>query len=180
MPTNNADLRSAELIKRLHGIDYPSVAEIGVYDGEMSRRLLYRVNLHLLMVDTWGSVPVPDDAFYEAWEDHDWAKVQASAIGNVSWAADRVRIFQGTSDEALDEFPDDKFDCVFIDASHDYESVSNDLDSWWERVAEGGWLGGHDYGRKEFGVTQAVDEFCEANGLDLEVGENFTYWIKKC
>ena len=57
----NADLRSAEVIRRVRGIDYPSVAEIGVYEGDMSRRLLYRLNLHLLMVDPWGTIESSDD-----------------------------------------------------------------------------------------------------------------------
>ena len=180
----NADFRAAEVIKRLVGIQYPSIAEIGVYSGEMSRRLLYRLNLHLLMVDTWGHT---DSASYLASGDpmahktpEEWAEIMGKALDAVSWAADRVRIFHGSAEDAAEFHEDDRFDLVFLDAAHDYENVCNDIAKWWPRVADNGYLGGHDYGRPEFGVTEAVDEFCEEHGYALELGQNYCWFVRKC
>lgn len=176
----NADLRSAEVIRRLRGIDYPSVAEIGVYEGEMSRRLLYRLNLHLLMVDAWDA-----DAYIgksdpmSTMTEEQWAKVEGKAIANVSWAADRVRIFAGTSQDAAEHYTDDKFDLVFIDGDHSEAATAADIEAWWPKVADGGWLGGHDYGRPEFGVTEAVNDFAEVSGATVELGQNYTWWVRK-
>lgn len=181
----NADIRSAEVIKRLAGLDYPSVAEVGVFRGDMSRRLLYRMNLHLLMVDPWGTVKATDS--YIASGDpmatmtpEQWTEVKDAAIGQTLWASDRVRVFEGASMEAAKVFHKERFDCVFLDAAHDYENVAKDISAWWPLVADGGWLGGHDYGREEFGVTEAVNDFAEESGAEVQLGGNYCWFIRKC
>lgn len=180
----NADIRSAEAIKRLIGIDYPSVAEIGCFKGDMSRRLLYRLGLHLMMVDPWGGIESSEE--YLASGDpmasmtkDEWQKVMHEAYNNVQWAEDRVRVFQGSSVQAANEL-DERFDMVFIDGDHSYKATSEDIEAWWPKLAGGGWLGGHDYRTdKNFGVIQAVNEFAEENDLELELGGNYTWWIHK-
>jgi hypothetical protein len=178
----NADLRSEEIIKRLAHIDSPSVAEIGVWRGSMSRRLMYRLNLHLLMVDPWGEIETANDEYYKAeFNGQDWEGIKAQAISNVRWAADRVRVYQGTSEGAAEYF-DEQFDIVFIDADHSYEACSKDIETWWPKVSDGGYLSGHDYreDKEGFGVIEAVNEFAEQNGLEVVLGQNYTWFIKKC
>jgi hypothetical protein len=48
-------------------------------------------------------------------------------------------------------------DLIFIDASHEYEDVANDINAWRPHVRPGGILCGHDYGVFA-GVTRAADE----------------------
>jgi SAM-dependent methyltransferase len=50
-----------------------------------------------------------------------------------------------TSVEASKKFEDNSIDFVFIDASHEYEDVKNDIISWMPKVKSGGILAGHDY-----------------------------------
>ena len=176
----NADLRSAELVKRTYKCDYPSVAEVGVYRGDMSRRVLYRQNLHLLMIDPWGDV-IEDSYKSDPLSNHskkEWEEIKSLALKQVGWAKNRVRVYQGTSEGAA-EYYDEKFDVVFLDGDHSYEGCSKDIQLWWPKVAEGGYLGGHDYGREEYGVTEAVSEFAEEEGLEVVLGQNFTWWVEK-
>ena len=62
--------------------------------------------------------------------------------------------------EASKKFEDNTLDFVFIDASHEYEDVCNDIDAWKPKVKSGGFIAGHDYhDDKVFeGVKRAVNE----------------------
>jgi len=84
-------------------------------------------------------------------------------------------------------FPDNYFDFIYIDASHDYESVRNNIEAYWRLIGKDCFMAGHDYldGHKEipaenlrikgdpvrieFGVKRAVDEFVLKNNLELAV-----------
>jgi hypothetical protein len=55
-----------------------------------------------------------------------------------------------------------KVPLVYIDAGHDYQSVSEDIKNYWPFVLDGGVMFGDDYGTESWpGVTQAVTEFQE-------------------
>jgi hypothetical protein len=66
------------------------------------------------------------------------------------------RILRKPSLEAAQEFADGACAFVFIDGSHDYESVKADLAAWLPKVAAGGTIAGHDFGYAS--VAQAVRE----------------------
>ena len=50
-----------------------------------------------------------------------------------------------TSMEAVKKFENESIDFVFIDGSHEYEDIKNDIISWMPKVKKGGVLAGHDY-----------------------------------
>jgi predicted O-methyltransferase YrrM len=56
-----------------------------------------------------------------------------------------------------------RFDLIFIDASHDYESVKADIWAWLPLLTPDGILCGHDYMR--WGVKQAVRQFIPKHRL---------------
>lgn len=187
-PVVAADVRAAEILARINGTPNPKVAELGVFAGDLSLRLLAsRKDLHLVMVDKWDS-----SAFLDK-NDHNFhARLSASqqdeyarfAAERTEEFADRRQIIRSLTVEAASAFDDGEFDGVFIDADHSYEGCRRDIEAWFRKVKPGGWLMGHDYENhsvpegKLWGVETAVNEFAQARGYNVELGENYTWFIR--
>lgn len=60
--------------------------------------------------------------------------------------------------DAVEKFKDNSLDFVFIDASHEYKDVKDDILAWLPKVKNNGILAGHDYTSYWPGVVKAVDE----------------------
>ena len=76
----------------------------------------------------------------------------------------RVAIHQGASRDVLLSFPDAHFDWVYIDAGHDYESVTSDAEAAADKVKPGGFLVFDDFAHTDlsfgrYGVHRAVTDF---------------------
>jgi len=155
-------------------------AELGVYRGDLSRRLLSIVRPKLLyLIDPWRFVP--DIEYSRA--------VYGGPVGDSQVRMDRmyanvcrrfqhetksgvVTIHRKTSLEGSQSIPDRSLDWVYIDANHKYSFVLDDLETYKSKVRVGGWIAGDNYaepdGWWEDGVTRAVDEFV-ARGLAEKV-----------
>ncbi len=92
-----------------------------------------------------GMNVLPDDLFNEF-------------THNISPIKDLVTLNRKPSLEAAKDYKNNSIDFFFLDASHDEESVLNDLNVWWPKIKKGGMMAGHDYTDKWPGVTKAVDE----------------------
>jgi predicted O-methyltransferase YrrM len=69
-------------------------------------------------------------------------------------------------------------DLVYIDATHTYEAISKDIESWWPFVRGHGTLCGDDWATSP-GVRQAVMEFAKENDLLVEATGNFWCFHEK-
>lgn len=74
-----------------------------------------------------------------------------------------VNVLRGTSAEVVPPLPP-IFDLIFIDGSHDYESVRADAEMAASKLRPGGLLVFHDYGNMDPGVVRAVDELVDSGG----------------
>lgn len=72
---------------------------------------------------------------------------------------------------AVNLYGDVSLDFVFIDASHDYDSVKADIKVWLPKIKDGGLLAGHDYGSP--GVSRAVNE---AFNIESGLGNKGNVW----
>ena len=81
---------------------------------------------------------------------------------NLNPVADDYEYIRGTSLEAVNQFEDQSLDFVFVDGSHAYRDVLDDLKAWYPKIRDGGTLAGHDYHWPE--VRRAVTKFCGAIG----------------
>jgi len=166
--------------------------EVGVHRGATSALLLRSFpSLTLAMVDLWGewntvktSHTLEEQKQYrqQAMASTDFAKSRRWVIDEDSTnAATLLSSEDGTykSQRLLRQYEEyrQKSDFVFIDADHSYEACRRDMDAWWPVTKT--LFCGHDYGKPEFGVTQAVDEFCEEHGITVNVAEGHIWWINK-
>lgn len=141
------------------------IAEIGSWKGKSSAYLGVEAknankSLRIWCVDTWkgcSAVPVQmkdsavqTDTLYELF------------LSNIESLRDIITPIRGDSAASAHNFPDNYFDAVFIDASHEYENVKADIAAWYPKVKSGGIFAGHDYPGFP-GVVQAVHEFLNAN-----------------
>lgn len=167
-------------------------AEIGVYRGGMSARLLAHLpNLSLVMVDPW--VAVGPKTPYHRSGDRLASRGQLSCDRDVEqmwreteFARDRRELIFQTSAIAAAKaegckghwVPDESLDFVFIDAIHTYEHVKRDVAAWMPKLKPGGVLGGHDYGKAwkiHKAVKRAVDELF---GDRVEMDVDSTWFVR--
>jgi hypothetical protein len=178
--TTAADLRARALFAWLEGMRNPVGAEIGVFAGELSRRLLSRTDLTLYLVDSWATEHAPaytasgdyHAALTKDRQEHFYHLTQHM----VSFAKERAHIVRSDSLEAAKAIPDGSLDFVFIDADHTYAGCKADIEAWRPKIKKGGFISGHDYENPDFpawGVKQAVTELL---GVP-ELGDNFTWKV---
>lgn len=150
-------------------------AEIGVFRGQFSEHLL--ANWHgelLISIDPWieqdpGAYVDKTNASQPEQEARYW-----EACERLARFGSRSQIWRMTSAEAASRVDNELLDFVYIDARHDEASVTEDLETWWDKVRPGGIISGHDYidgVRKAtlFGVKSAVDAFFAAHNLPVQV-----------
>lgn len=87
-----------------------------------------------------------------------------------------VKIIAKNSVEASNDFPDDYFDFVFIDANHSTGAVTEDIRHWYPKLKEGGLICGHDYQHES--VKKAVNEFFEDVKIVDHIRKNSPIWYK--
>jgi len=150
-------------------------AELGVYAGESSARLLNKWRgRHLVSIDPWQQAEVTGSSD---------AADPAGAGSDVLYETSRARlerfgarssIWRATSAEAADRLPDGCLDFVCLHADDDDASVTRDLEMWFPKVRPGGVLAGHHH--RDGGVPEghargqaAVDSFFRARDLRVHV-----------
>lgn len=154
-------------------------AEIGVHEGDFAQDILRVVaprKLHL--VDPWKHHDTPEYKYSyhggqkngQADMDARYQRVRDRFAAEVDHQ--QVQIHRAYSQDVADQFTDQYFDWIYIDANHFYEFVKQDLELYYPKVKPGGYIGGDDYdipGWWEGGVERAVDEFVARHQLELRL-----------
>jgi len=132
--------------------------EIGSWKGKSSAYLAVEIiksgkNITLDCIDTWeGSSEHINDLYVKS------NSLYELFIKNTSSLSSVINPIKMNSIFASKNYEDRTIDFIFIDGSHDYESVKADINAWLPKVKIGGIISGHDYGSWKT-VTKAVDEF---------------------
>lgn len=146
-------------------------AEIGTYKGQYTE-ILAKSGLQIYTIDPW-----------RIYRDYNSHRGQARLDSRYEHAKKilapypNVKIIRKTSMEALEDFPDESLDFVYIDGNHHFKYVAEDIVEWTRKIRKGGIVSGHDYVyfklvsvARRCDVCYVVDAYVRAAGI-----ENF--WV---
>ena len=146
--------------------------EVGTWKGRSAAYMATEIansekNIKFYCIDPWtGQTLDNDPTAYDCKESRNNTLFE-HFLKNIEPVKEYLTPIRGLSNTAVLKFKDNTLDFVYIDASHDYESVANDLNIWYPKLKGGGVLAGHDY--IQHGVKRAVNEFTSKNNLKAQV-----------
>jgi predicted O-methyltransferase YrrM len=148
--------------------------EIGVYKGRSAAFMAVELANRGLKV-RFDAI----DHFGGSEEHGDLSKtLYNECVQNLKSVAGYVNVIRMNSLEAADLYEDSSLDFIFIDGSHDYNSVTSDLSAWYPKIKETGIFAGDDYQPGYWpGVIAAVENFARFNGLKLELIPDTYHWM---
>ena len=176
----NMTVRYRFLEEKIKQNNYKVGVEIGVQKGATFKHLLNTCkDLELYGVDIWSLKGVRWDGTTSADLQNDTESINYGYYINLrKWiektAKGRGHLIRKFSLDGAKDFEDDSLDFIFIDATHTYEQVLEDMHAWIPKVRKGGLICGDDYNKKFPGVEQAVKEY----GHPFEVDQPVWWWIK--
>jgi hypothetical protein len=130
---------SMQEVGRSLGAGIPLVgAEIGIGSCHNSVCILNGLNIKKMYCVDWGS---------DGNADH--------ITPDIKEHFDKIEFIRKNSHEAHRDIPDNSLDFCYIDASHDFLDILADIQDYYPKVKENGYLCGHDYNLK--GVNKAVN-----------------------
>ncbi len=169
----NAPRRWDFLAGLMNSLGLRSFVEIGCKEGRTTGFILKNVpDSTVIAIDPWA--PIANTAEdYAKW---DYAKIEAEFWQNVGEHESRCEMLRKTSVEAAAMVPVGQ-DLVFVDAGHDYKSVTEDIHVWWPLVRIGGILAFHDFNHKWPGVERAISDHFDL--MHVGVGPDSVAFIVK-
>jgi predicted O-methyltransferase YrrM len=149
-----------------------NVLELGSMVG-MSSYVIASVAKSLSCVDVWS------DTQDHLSHDQEQAKVYASLLPGLPnmfesfnknckefIESDKIKMYKGNTHDLVNEFLDNNFDVVFIDADHSYQGVSIDFSLYYSKVKPDGFIVFHDYGDSMWtGIKLFCDEMVAQNKI---------------
>lgn len=148
--------------------------EIGCWKGKSSSFMAEQImesrkGIKFYCVDTWKGTLTEDihkndpdvinDRLFEVFNE------------NMSPFTGHYTPIRSTSLEAATQFQDNSLDFIYIDASHEYKDVKNDIKAWLPKLKKGGTIAGDDFNSPQ--VSKAVRQ---AFGRSIVTPNRFT-WI---
>lgn len=145
--------------------------EVGSWKGRSTSfigKICNANRTRLVCVDHWaGSNDLLKERYETALAVED---VEQTFRNNMRDLGITVEVLAMPSLDAARTFASASVDRVFLDGSHDGESVAADLEAWSSRLKPDGILAGHDYAPKYAGLRAAVDGFAARHGLVVSRG----------
>lgn len=161
--------------------------EVGVHQGAFSEAILRDwKGQRLYSVDPWSFQPGAKlDKSNVGQPEHD--RCRQMTIDRLRKFGKRSVILHTFSPQVTKthHFSDIELDFVYLDARHDYRSVTADLKAWFPLIKHGGIIAGHDY--KDscvrgnlVEVKRAVNAFFHADEIQTTTDDNLpSWWVRR-
>jgi len=159
------------------------ICEVGVRKGLNFEKMIKHNPEVAVAVDIWadtGDIAVNDKGYSQEQLNSQYNNLVAR-IGDLP----NVKIIRDYSTNVAEEFEDNYFDLVYLDADHTFEGVCKDIHVWYPKVKHGGFLLGDDFVNRKtrtgvrFGVVKAVTNFAMENDLSFFVFPRYKWGIIK-
>ncbi|MGB8811914.1 MAG: class I SAM-dependent methyltransferase [Paracoccaceae bacterium] len=122
------------------------VAEIGVWEGKFSQKILDICNpseLHL--IDPWLYMPEFSNTGFGRKKNENLMDVKYQSVVEAYKGNAKVKIHRATSETALNSMADGSLDWVYIDGNHNDPFITNDLALCLKKVKHDGIIAGDDF-----------------------------------
>ena len=139
--------------------------EIGVWKGDFTSKILDRFPSRVIAIDPFLYQPEFSHRRYGT-QEMTQQRMDSICKKYVRKFVDtgQVKLLREKSNEACRSIGDGVFDWVYIDGNHEYETVFEDINIYWDKIKFGGFLTGDDWNwRNPRGVKtvqKAVKYFC--------------------
>ena len=171
-------VNASELEKLIRHKAIKVIVELGSWMGGSTRHMASLLPKHgkVYAIDTWQGTLNELDSHSKI---YDLSKLYRQFLSNVIHATltDKIIPIKMDTLEAARIFVNLKPDLVYIDASHDEDSVYQDIQAWWPFVKDHGTMCGDDW--DYHGVKKAVLKFATNNNLDVYGNASFWMFINK-
>ena len=160
--------------------------EVGAFYGKSAAYMAVEIinsgkNIKFDVVDTWRGSPEHQEGAWDA-QVH---MIQDTAFdvfqSNLSPVKGHYTPLKMPSVEAAKLYQDKSLDFVYIDASHEYEFIKEDIIAWLPKIKIGGYIGGHDYWPDNAmfkGIPVAIKEII-GDDIDLITSSITSSWFHK-
>lgn len=144
---------------------FKRVAEVGVFGGNLTNRVLSNVNIErYYVVDPWkvyvesyDREPTEKETQQEYWDG------LYNRLVEMQRKFQCINIMRVTSVVGAKELmlQREELDCVYLDGIHDTENIIKDTFCWMPLIKEGGVISGHDYIKRFSGMCETLDQIFE-------------------
>jgi hypothetical protein len=133
------------------------ICEVGCFQGESTAIFAsYDFIERIICIDPLDFKAVKDDPESQA-HPEEFEGLYERFIEKTKENNKKMQLVRKLSQNACRSYPNNWFDFIYLDASHQYLDVSFDIEQWKRCIVHDGYIGGHDYiGHK--GVYDAVNK----------------------
>jgi hypothetical protein len=134
------------LWSRLFGsLHTKTMAEVGVWRGEFAESILRNCPeiSKYYMIDAWHHLPNWNKPFNVS--ESEFEEVMSEAMKRTEFSAHRRQVLRGTTLEMAESIPNKSLDVCYIDGDHTLRGITIDLIKTYDKVVDGGILGGDDF-----------------------------------